>query len=149
MRPTRTQIFAAVGVAALLAGGCSSSKTNKASGTTAPGTIAAGATTSAPSLASAPGVTATQITVGNVSVLTGPVPGLFQGGPDGVDAYFQYVNSQGGVNGRKLVVKSADDALTCASNLSATQSLSTQVFAFVGNWSTFDNCGAKVLQASP
>ncbi|MBV8305083.1 MAG: ABC transporter substrate-binding protein, partial [Acidimicrobiia bacterium] len=57
------------------------------------------------------GVTATTITAGNVSDLGGPVPGLFQGGPYGTQAYFDYVNSQGGIYGRKLVLKSVDDQL--------------------------------------
>ncbi|HEY3240069.1 MAG TPA: hypothetical protein VGL92_10930, partial [Acidimicrobiia bacterium] len=42
------------------------------------------------------GVTADTITMGNVSDLGGPVPGLFQGGPYGTQAYFNYINSQGG-----------------------------------------------------
>ena len=33
----------------------------------------------------------------------GPVPGLFEGAPIGVKAYFAYINSKGGVNGRKLL----------------------------------------------
>jgi len=59
------------------------------------------------------GVTATSITVGNISDLGGPVPGLFQGGPYGTQAYFDYINSQGGVYGRKLQLKVNDDQLDC------------------------------------
>jgi ABC-type branched-subunit amino acid transport system substrate-binding protein len=96
------------------------------------------------------GVTATQITVGNVATLTGPIPGLFQGSPYAVEAYFNYINTtQGGVNGRKLVVKGGDDALTCSGNQTATQDLEPQVFAFVGTFTVLDSCGAKVFQAHP
>src|SRR4051794_1360625 len=48
------------------------------------------------------GVTNDQITLGNVSLLTGPVPGLFKGAKDGTQAFFNYQNSLGGVCGRKL-----------------------------------------------
>jgi ABC-type branched-subunit amino acid transport system substrate-binding protein len=89
------------------------------------------------------------VTAGNVSILSGPVPGLFQGAPNGVDAFFAYQNSLGGVNGRKLVLKSADDAFSCNNNQSQTQSLAGQVFAFVGSFSLFDNCGANVLKTEP
>src|SRR2546425_8750588 len=59
------------------------------------------------------GVTPTQITLGTVITLTGPVPGLFKGSAAGTDAYFQYINSKGGVFHRKLVMKQGDDALNC------------------------------------
>jgi ABC-type branched-subunit amino acid transport system substrate-binding protein len=95
------------------------------------------------------GVTPTQITLGNVAVLSGPVPGLFQGSPYAVDAYFNYINSQGGVYGRKLVLKSGDDGLTCNLDESVTKDLSTQVFAFVGSFTVLDSCGATVFEAAP
>ena len=60
------------------------------------------------------GVTSKAVTVGNVSIITGPVPGLFAGAPIGVKAYFAMVNAQGGVNGRKLYVDSKDDAFSGA-----------------------------------
>jgi len=94
------------------------------------------------------GVTATSITVGNVSDLGGPVPGLFQGGPYGTQAYFDYINqTQGGVFGRKLQLKAADDGLQCNQNEASYQNLVNQVFAFVGSWSLDDNCGASQVMA--
>jgi branched-chain amino acid transport system substrate-binding protein len=95
------------------------------------------------------GVTPTQITLGNVVTLTGPIPGLFKGSQAGTDAYFKYINSKGGVNGRKLVLKTADDALNCNQNQTQTQDLVGSVFAFVGSFAVFDNCGAKVFAANP
>lgn len=99
--------------------------------------------------ATATGVTATTITVGNVSDLGGPVPGLFQGGPYGTEAYFDYVNSLGGVYGRQLKLISSDDQLECNQNEADYQNLVSSVFAFVGSWSLDDNCGAQVMAAHP
>ncbi|HWW53643.1 MAG TPA: ABC transporter substrate-binding protein, partial [Acidimicrobiales bacterium] len=95
------------------------------------------------------GVVGDTISVGNVSDLGGPVPGLFQGGPYGTQAYFDYVNSQGGVYGRKLKLVTADDQLTCSQNEADYQNLVGQVFAFVGGWSLDDNCGAQILAQHP
>ena len=91
------------------------------------------------------GITADTIRVGNVATLSGPVPGLFQGAPNGVEAYFEYVNSEGGVGGRKLELVSTDDALNCNENTKKTEELIDDTFALVGSFSVFDNCGAKVL----
>jgi ABC-type branched-subunit amino acid transport system substrate-binding protein len=95
------------------------------------------------------GISPTTITVGNVSILSGPVPGLFEGAPFGAEAFFAYQNSIGGIDGRKVVVRSADDGFSCTNNQSETQTLSTQVFAFVGNFSLYDNCGARIFQQDP
>ena len=55
------------------------------------------------------GVTSNSITLANVSLLTGPVPGLFKGAKDGTQAFFNYMNSQGGVCGRQLKLDARDD----------------------------------------
>lgn len=95
------------------------------------------------------GVTASTITVGNVSDVGGPVPGLFAGGPLGTQAYFNYINSQGGIYGRKLKLVTSDDSLQCSQNEADYSNLAGSVFAFVGSWSLDDNCGAQVVQAHP
>ena len=95
------------------------------------------------------GVTGTTITVGNVSDLGGPVPGLFQGGPYGVQAYFDYVNSQGGVYGRQLKLATSDDGLQCSQNEADYQNMVGSVFSFVGSWSLDDNCGASIMSGHP
>jgi ABC-type branched-subunit amino acid transport system substrate-binding protein len=95
------------------------------------------------------GVTADSITVGNVSILTGPVPGLFAGAVNGVDAYFAYQNSQGGVFGRQLKMQASDDQFNCGTNKAVTEDDINKVFAFVGSFSLFDNCGAEALAAHP
>jgi len=95
------------------------------------------------------GVTADSITVGNISDLGGPVPGLFAGGPNGTQSYFNYINSQGGIYGRKLKLRTADDQLQCNQNQAAYENMVGSVMGFVGSWSLYDNCGALVLGKHP
>ena len=95
------------------------------------------------------GVTADAITVANISILTGPVPGLFAGAPKGVQAYFAYQNSQGGVYGRQLKVEAQDDQFDCGINKATTEDDIGKYFTFVGSFSLFDDCGGEVLQAHP
>lgn len=90
------------------------------------------------------GVTANSILLGNVSDLSGPVPGLFQGAVTGTLAYFNYVNSQGGVFGRQLKLASADSQTSCSQTESAYSSLIPKVFGFVGSFNLYDDCGANV-----
>jgi ABC-type branched-subunit amino acid transport system substrate-binding protein len=95
------------------------------------------------------GVTGNSITLGNVSTLTGPVPGLFAGAVNGTGAFFAYQNSQGGVFGRQLKLAASDDQFDCGQNKAQTQSDIPKVFAFVGSFSLFDNCGAQVITQTP
>ncbi|HEY2303109.1 MAG TPA: ABC transporter substrate-binding protein, partial [Acidimicrobiales bacterium] len=147
MQKTRKLLAVAIAVA-VAAVGCSSSKKSSSTATTAGGSTASTQST-AGNTASDVGVTPTQITVGNIVTLTGPIPGLFAGGQAATDAYFQYINSQGGVFGRKLVLKGGDDGLNCNQYQTQLQSLGPSVFAFVGTWSDFDNCGLAYFQANP
>ena len=88
-------LVAAVAAAALAAASCSSSSS-------APSSSAA--------TASAPGITATQILIGSLQPLTGPAaPGYSEIAPAS-NAYFQYVNAHGGINGRKIKYTYLDDA---------------------------------------
>ncbi len=150
MRHTR-KLLALGTVMFLVAVACGSSKKSSSTATTAGGSGTGPASTqsTAGNTASDVGITPTTITVGNVVTLTGPIPGLFAGGAAGTDAYFQYINSQGGVFGRKLVMKGGDDALSCNGYQTQLQSMGPSVFAFVGSWSDFDNCGVPYFQANP
>lgn len=59
--------------------------------------------------ASAPGVTATTVTIGSHMPLTGPAaPGYSEIAPAS-DAMFKYINSQGGINGRQIDYIYRDD----------------------------------------
>jgi branched-chain amino acid transport system substrate-binding protein len=98
-RSHRVKLAAVAGVAAvaLLAAACSSSS----SGT--------GSSSSSALTASAPGITATTITIGSHQPLTGvAAPGYDEIAPAST-AYFDYVNAHGGIYGRKIVYKYLND----------------------------------------
>ncbi len=73
--------------------------------------------------ASAPGITATTITIGSTQPLTGPAaPGYSEIAPAS-NAYFKYVNAHGGIFGRKIVYKFLDDGYNPANTTSLTHQL--------------------------
>jgi branched-chain amino acid transport system substrate-binding protein len=92
------------------------------------------------------GITSTSVALGNISTLTA---GLFKGSVVGTNAYAAYVNSQGGINGRKLTVDSYDDGFAGALNKQYTQAAVQKDFALVGSFSLEDNFGGTVLAANP
>ena len=94
------------------------------------------------------GVTPSSIRVGQVDTLSGPVPGLFAGAQYGTLAYFKMVNSQGGVNGRKITLDVKDDAFSAANYATETQQLTTQDFALVGGFSLFEDSGVAAINAA-
>jgi branched-chain amino acid transport system substrate-binding protein len=94
------------------------------------------------------GITATTINVGQVDTLTGPVPGLFKGAEDGTQAYLDYINSKGGVNGRKIHLDVGDDKFSGANYTTATQQLVNEDFALVGGFSLFDDSGVPAINAA-
>jgi ABC-type branched-subunit amino acid transport system substrate-binding protein len=92
------------------------------------------------------GLTSDSVRIGNVSTLTA---GLFKGAAVGTDAYADYINASGGVNGRKIFVDSGDDQYSGGPNKELTQADIQKDFAMVGGFSLFDSFGATVLQANP
>lgn len=92
------------------------------------------------------GVTADKLVFGNVSTLSGPVPGLFRGALVGAQAWAAMVNSQGGIDGRLIEIKSGDDALDTGRNKNAHKALKDSVLAFVGSFSVTDGGGVSELQ---
>ncbi len=93
------------------------------------------------------GITATSIHIGNVSTLS--LGGLFEGALVGTRAYADYVNSVGGVDGRKIYVDSGNDNYTGAGNKQATQEAIDNDAALVGDFSTFDGFGGALLAEHP
>ena len=67
------------------------------------------ATAATPSAGNAPGVTSNSITVGTISTQTGTLAANSSSVIYGERAYFNYINAQGGVNGRKIDYKYALD----------------------------------------
>ena len=83
-----------------------------------------------------PGVTATTITLGGTAPLSGPAT-AFGSVARGSDAYFRYVNSRGGVHGRKIVYTYLDDGYEPARTVQLTQQLVEQNHVFA----LFDTIG--------
>ena len=123
-RTSRVTCAVVVGLALILSA-CGNSPSSTSEG--AAGTPA----TTGPQVAvDQPGVTPTEIRVGGVASTTNPLGGRYGDSFNGVQAYFDMVNSQGGIDGRKLVLAAQrDDKL--ANNKSEIQGLLTQdnVFA--------------------
>jgi branched-chain amino acid transport system substrate-binding protein len=134
--------LAAVGIVGLVA---------TAAVAVSPATSSAATTSSRPIPKSAfsdhTGITKTSVSLGNVSTLA--IGGLFKGAAVGTEAYADYVNSTGGINGRKILVDSADDGYTGTGNKQATQNAVEKDFALVGGFSTFDSFGGTVLAKNP
>ena len=97
------------------------------------GIVAGMALLSAPLAAAQNGVTANSITVGQSAAFSGPAAELGNEMKKGILAYFEQVNSSGGVNGRKLVLKSLDDGYEATRAAANTKTLvGEDVFALLG-----------------
>ncbi len=133
----------------LTVGAAACSSTSSSSTTTAAGGSSSGSngrTIPQSAYSDYTGVTSNQVKIGNVSTLA---LGLFKGAQVGTQAYVDYINSTGGVNGRKLSLDNGDDSFTGAGNKQATQNALANDFALVGNFSLEDSYGGTVLAANP
>ena len=94
----------------------------------------------------AEGVTASTITVGQSAALSGPAAELGNDMRKGILAYFDTVNKAGGVNGRKLVLKSLDDGYEANRAAENTKKLIQEdVFALLGYVGTPTSEAAKPI----
>ena len=93
-----------------------------------------------------PGVTDTEILIGNWGPQSGPAA-AWGSVTTAVDAYFRYINDQGGIHGRKLVLDSRDDGYDPARTVAAVRELidRDQVFAFVAGVGTANGLAAMPL----
>src|SRR5271169_3359018 len=99
----RWQAAAIMTVAAVAVAACSSNSSSSSSSSSKPSSSSSALT------ASAPGITATTITIGSHQPLTGvAAPGYDEIAPAST-AYFNYVNAHGGIYGRKIVYKYLND----------------------------------------
>ncbi len=127
--------LSAVAITALVLAGCSNS-TGHSSGSS-----------------NSQGVLAHQLIVGGIAAESGPLAAEFSPVFDGVQAYFDYVNAKGGVNGRKLVYSAKlDDATDPAQDTADARRLVEQdhVFAVVGvSTPTFAGAGYLATNKIP
>jgi branched-chain amino acid transport system substrate-binding protein len=95
-------------------------------------------------VASDPGVTPTSILLGATTPLSGPAA-AYASVARGANAYFQYVNSRGGVLGRKITYTYLDDAYNPASTVQQTRQLVEQdhVFAIFTSLGTEQNLATR------
>ena len=84
------------------------------------------------------GVTPTTITVTVVADTGSPLrPGLFQGSVDGVEAWAKYINANGGLACRQVVVKAADSKLTADDAKNSVTTACQNSLALVGTTALF------------
>ena len=105
------------------------------------GAIATGATAAT---SADPGVTAKTILVGGTTPLSGSAS-AYASVARGANAYFKYVNSRGGVNGRTIAYKFVDDGYDPARTVQATRQLVEQdkVFAIFNSLGTEHNAAIR------
>ncbi len=135
---TRRRIVALVALV-VVAGACGNASTSTSSSSPTSGSKST-------TTVNQPGVTKDEIRVGGVASITNALNAPYGDIFKGVKAYFAMVNSQGGIDGRKLVVVSQrDDQMT--NNLQETQALINEdnVFAAVGMATIFSFSGADTL----
>ncbi len=136
----RVRLIAVVAVLCLVALACSNSDDKSSSTSTSGGGTSSGTTVDQP------GVTKDTIRVGGVVSKTNALNGPYASAFDGVKAYFNMVNSKGGIYGRKLDLVSERDDLM-AQNQQEVEALLAQdnVFAVAPIATIFLFSGAKTL----
>jgi branched-chain amino acid transport system substrate-binding protein len=104
-------------------------------GAATPGTPAGPATGGATPGGGSNTVDRSVIRLGHIGTYSGLLGALFSGGPSTVQAWAQYVNANGGLNGHPVEVLVADDGADPSRNLSLTREMVEEqgVVAFVGN----------------
>jgi ABC-type branched-subunit amino acid transport system substrate-binding protein len=148
-RARASSLLIIAAVLALVASACSSNtKTGSPTTTTTAANGNSGSSTTVGGGAPSPGVTSTSVTVGQVDDLTAPLPGLFKGAEDGTQAYFDYINSTGGVNGRMIHLDAQDSAYSDGTVANATAAQIKSDFALVGGFSLDDAAETPLVKAA-
>ncbi len=107
MRRSLGLMAGAAGLAVLLAA-CSSNSSSSTTTTTSAGSPTTAATTT--SSGGGVSVAAGQpVVVGSIATLTGAIASNFNGTPAGMQAYFDYIDAKGGVDGHKFLLKYNED----------------------------------------
>lgn len=84
------------------------------------------------------GVTDDEIIVANTAAISGAYAPVGVPFNTGIEAYFKYINDNGGINGRKITFKHIDDEFDPAKGKAALQTMveDEKVFAIVGHFGT-------------
>lgn len=100
--------------------------------------VAATAACSSPAAQGAPGVTDDTVTVGSHHPLTGPAAAGFASISAATSAYFEYINDNGGINGRTIEYIVADDGYNPANTQDVVRGLvqEDEVFAVLNGLGT-------------
>jgi ABC-type branched-subunit amino acid transport system substrate-binding protein len=93
----------------------------------------------------APGITAKTITLGTISTESGPVPGLGSTALAAARAYVAYRNSVGGVCGRQLALRTADDGADNGRHRAAVNDMATKTIGLAGGVGGGDAGSADVV----
>jgi ABC-type branched-subunit amino acid transport system substrate-binding protein len=109
--------------------------------------VAALTATTIPAQASEPGVSSTEIKLGMTLPMTGTASPGYNKIPGAMKAYFDYLNANGGVNGRKITLKVEDDQYVPTQAVAKTNKLILQdkVMALISPLGTANN---KAVAAS-
>lgn len=134
---SRVWFSGAVVAVAVAAMGCSAALAQTVLGKTTGNTVANSAGLTA---AKNPGINANSILLGQSIYLSGPLGALGRDFNAGANLYFDKLNAEGGVNGRKIVVKTLDDAYVPDTALKNAQALVDEhnvfaLFQFAGTGS--------------
>ena len=150
MRRSVYGCLAAAAAIAVVAAGCGSSKGSSSPTTAAAGSAGGTTATTAPGgvalKASAPGITATTITLGYITSETGSASSTFADGPAAAQARIAAQNAKGGIDGRKIVLVPVDDQSSPTQDLTAAQELvqTKGVFGII-DFSPFTFGGTRYL----
>lgn len=94
------------------------------------------------------GVTKDKIVLGGTFTLSGILPGFAQPALNGARAYVDYLNSTGGLCGRKVEYVALDDGFDASRNNEQTRALMGQAVSLVGGFTPADDGGASALAGS-
>src|SRR5205814_4413935 len=137
----RLRMLAILTVVVVLAAACGNSKKDTATNTTS-GPGGPTATTASPAQlkendpVTAPGVTSSTITVDDITSKTNPLHGHYAELADGVQAYFNMVNAEGGIYGRQLKIGKQRDDIAGLQNQQQAQQAVAQDNAFATFFAT-------------
>jgi ABC-type branched-subunit amino acid transport system substrate-binding protein len=117
-------------------------------GEAAPTGAAAASALPCAAAADAPGVTDTEITLGTMQTLSGPVPGLGASNQAAIQAFVENQNANGGVCGRQLVLRAADDGADNARGRQIVADLEPSIFSFVSGVANGMDGAATVVDST-